>query len=151
MIPVDFLVPMHSHYAPGEHHHILLANCLAQCEALMRGRTDAEARIQMEAQGLDQADIFRLVPHRVFPGNRPSNLLMFDKLTPRILGILIALYEHKIYVQGTLWGINSFDQWGVELGKQLAGTILTELQEGGALSEHDASTAGLIRHARRNL
>ncbi|MDK2848087.1 MAG: glucose-6-phosphate isomerase [Desulfuromonadales bacterium] len=151
LIPVDFLVPMHSHYAPGEHHNILLANCLAQCEALMRGRTDAEARIQMEAQGLDQADISRLAPHRVFPGNRPSNLLMFDKLTPRILGILIALYEHKIYVQGTLWGINSFDQWGVELGKQLAGTILTELQEDGALSEHDASTAGLIRHARRNL
>lgn len=150
LIPVDFLVPIRSHYAPEEHHKILLANCLAQCEALMRGRTDSEARCQMREQGLDPTDISLLAPHRVFPGNRPSNLLMFDKLTPRTLGTLIALYEHKIYVQGALWGINSFDQWGVELGKQLAGAILAELQGGGALSPHDVSTAAMIHHARQS-
>jgi glucose-6-phosphate isomerase len=128
-----------------------LANCLAQCEALMRGRTADEAQTQMRQQGLDEATLQRLAPHRTFPGNRPSNLLMFDKLTPRTLGAMIALYEHKIYVQGVLWGVNSFDQWGVELGKQLAGAILPQLQDEGAPQAHDGSTAGLIRHARQKL
>lgn len=148
LIPVDFLVPVRSHYSLAENHDILVANCLAQSEALMRGRTEAEAVQQMQQQGLDDATVLRLAPHRVFPGNRPSNLLMFDRLTPRTLGMLLALYEHKIYIQGALWGINSFDQWGVELGKQLAGAILTELREEDPTQGHDASTAALIRRVR---
>lgn len=151
LVPVDFLVPLQSHYSLTRNHEVLLANCLAQCEALMRGRTAEEARQEMRQQGVDEARIERLAPHRTFPGNRPSNLLMFDKLTPRTLGTLIALYEHKIYVQGVLWGINSFDQWGVELGKQLAGAIFPQLQGDGSLQSHDGSTAALIRHARNRL
>ena len=151
LVPVDFLVPLQSHYSLTRSHEVLLANCLAQSEALMRGRTAEEARQQLQQQGGDEATIERLVPHRVFAGNRPSNLLMFDKLTPYTLGALIALYEHKIYVQGVLWGINSFDQWGVELGKQLAGAILPQLQGDGSLQSHDGSTAALIRHARNKL
>lgn len=151
LVPVDFLVPLQGHSPLARNHEILLANCLAQCEALMRGRTADEAQTQMRQQGLDEATLQRLAPHRTFPGNRPSNLLMFDKLTPRTLGAMIALYEHKIYVQGVLWGVNSFDQWGVELGKQLAGAILPQLQDEGAPQAHDGSTAGLIRHARQKL
>lgn len=114
----------------------------------MRGRTAEEGRQQMQQLGMDEVNVERLTPHRTFPGNRPSNLLMFDKLTPRNLGSIIALYEHKIYVQGVLWGINSFDQWGVELGKQLAGDILPQLHGDGSLQSHDGSTAGLIRYVR---
>lgn len=151
LVPVDFLVPLQSHSYLPRNHEVLLANCLAQCEALMCGRTAEEARQQMQQQGLDESTIERLAPHRVFPGNRPSTLLIFDKLTPRTLGTLIALYEHKIYVQGVMWGINSFDQWGVELGKQLADAILPLLQGEGSLDSHDGSTAALIRHARQKL
>ena len=150
LIPVDFVAPLASHNPVGDHHAKLLANCLAQGEALMRGKTAAEARAELEASGQDAATIERLLPHKVFPGNRPSTTLLVDRLTPERLGALIALYEHRIFVQGVIWGVNSFDQWGVELGKQLAGTILQEL-EGGASSPHDASTAALVARCRAAL
>ena len=143
LVPADLLAPMHSHNEQGRHHPILLANCLAQGEALMRGKTAAEARAELTAQGLPSERVEALVPHKVFLGNRPTSTFLFPRLTPRNLGMLIALYEHKIFVQGIVWGINSFDQWGVELGKQLAGHILDEL-EGGSAGEHDSSTAALI-------
>ena len=144
LIPADFLAPLNSQNPIGEHHAILLANCFAQTEALMLGKTEAEARAELEAQGLRGAALDDLLPHKVFPGNRPTNTLLFDRLDPHTLGMLIALYEHKVFVQGVVWNINSFDQWGVELGKQLAGKILPELRNAGAASQHDASTNGLI-------
>ncbi len=148
LVPCDFLAPMRSQNPLGEHHDILIANCLAQTEALMRGRTEDEASEELQNEGLSGDRIAALVPHKVFPGNRPTNTLLFDELNPRTLGMLIALYEHKIFVQGVIWGINSFDQWGVELGKQLARTILPELGRDTPLDGHDVSTAGLIRHFR---
>jgi glucose-6-phosphate isomerase len=167
MIPADFLAPMHSQNPLGEHHAILLANCFAQTEALMIGKTAAEARVELVAQGLRGDALEALLPHKVFPGNKPTNTLLFDMLDPHTLGMLIALYEHKVFVQSVVWNINPFDQWGVELGKQLAGKILPELRikglgsstfvpspaSGGGLrrggtstadSKHDASTNGLI-------
>jgi glucose-6-phosphate isomerase len=150
LIPVDFIAPMVSHNPIGDHHAKLLANCLAQGEALMRGKTAAEARAELEAGGLESATVERLVAHKVFPGNRPSTMLLVERLTPERLGALIALYEHRIFVQGVIWGVNSFDQWGVELGKQLAGTILQELV-GGAPAPHDASTANLVARCRAAL
>ena len=123
---------------------MLLANFLAQTEALMRGKTAAEARAELEKQGLSGEALEALVPHKVFTGNRPTNSILLDRLTPQRLGMLIALYEHKIFVQGIIWNINTFDQWGVELGKQLAQVILPELRGGAAGSGHDASTTGLI-------
>jgi len=150
MIPADFLAPMHSQNPIGEHHAILLANCFAQTEALMLGKTAEEARTELEAQGLSGEELEALLPHKVFPGNKPTNTLLFDKLTPHTLGMLIALYEHKVFVQSVVWNINPFDQWGVELGKQLAGKILPELRDGGTASPHDASTSGLIGHFRKH-
>jgi glucose-6-phosphate isomerase len=144
LVPADFLAPAQSHNPVGRHHSILLSNFFAQPEALMKGRTEEEARQEMTAAGLVDEEIKRLLPHRVFPGNRPSNAFLFPKLTPRTLGMLIALYEHKIFVQGAIWGINSFDQWGVELGKQLAGAILPELEQDETVTGHDSSTSGLI-------
>ncbi|HKJ75696.1 MAG TPA: glucose-6-phosphate isomerase, partial [Gammaproteobacteria bacterium] len=149
LVPVDFLAPVQSHNPIGEHHPILLSNFFAQSEALMRGRTEAEARAGLEQEGLAGEALERLLPHRVFPGNRPSNSILFDQLTPRTLGSLIALYEHKIFVQGVVWNVNSFDQWGVELGKQLAKGILAELDGGGEVAGHDASTNGLINEYKR--
>ncbi|MDY0225810.1 MAG: glucose-6-phosphate isomerase [Desulfomicrobium apsheronum] len=140
VVPCDFLVAVNPLHEIGEHHTILLANFLAQTEALMRGRTLAEAEAELEPQVRAA-----LAPHKSFPGNRPSNSLLYERLTPRTLGSLIAMYEHKIFVQGVIWGVNSFDQMGVELGKQLAGVILPELR-GGKAGVHDASTQGLIRH-----
>ena len=142
LIPADIIAPLESHNPIGEHHRILLSHAIAQAEALMRGKTEAEAR----AETPDPA----LAPHRVFPGNRPTNMMLVRKLDPHALGMLIALYEHKVFVQGIVWNINSFDQWGVELGKQLAGTILKELQPGAAVGDHDGSTAGLIGYVRRS-
>lgn len=142
VVPCDFLVAINPLHAIGEHHAILLANFLAQTEALMRGRTREEAEKELAA--LAPQARAALVPHKTFPGNRPSNSLLFDRLTPRVLGSLIAMYEHKIFVQGVVWGINSFDQMGVELGKQLAGVILPELR-GETRTVHDSSTQGLIR------
>lgn len=144
MIPADFLAPLHSQNPLGEHHNILLANCFAQTEALMVGKTAAEARAELEAQGLHGGALEALLPHKVFPGNKPTNTLLFDRLDPHTLGMLIALYEHKVFVQSVVWNINPFDQWGVELGKQLAGKILPELSDAASAGKHDASTSGLI-------
>ncbi len=147
MIPADFLAPLVSHNPMGEHHAMLLANCFAQTEALMLGKTAGEARAELVAQGLGHEALEALLPYKVFPGNRPSNTLLFDRLDPHTLGMLIALYEHKVFVQGVVWNINPFDQWGVEFGKQLAGKLLPELQGKQRASPHDASTNGLINHS----
>jgi len=144
MIPADFLAPMHSHNPLGEHHAILLANCFAQTEALMLGKTAEEARAELDAQGYSGDKLEVLLPHKVFAGNKPSNTLLFDRLDPHTLGMLIALYEHKVFVQSVVWNINPFDQWGVELGKQLTGKILLELRDPGIDAKHDSSTTGLI-------
>ena len=150
MIPADFLAPMHSQNPVGEHHAILLANCFAQTEALMIGKTFDEARAELLAQGLEGESLEALLPHKVFPGNKPTNTLLFDRLDPHTLGMLIALYEHKVFVQGIVWNINSFDQWGVELGKQLAGRILPELLDESVKSAHDQSTTNLIEYYHRH-
>ncbi len=150
MIPADFIAPVNSHNPLGDHHAKLMANFFAQTEALMRGRTQDEARAEMEAGGMPAASVDELAPHRTFPGNRPTNTILVDYLTPRTLGALIAMYEHRIFTQGVVWGINSYDQWGVELGKQLAGVILGELEEGRVTAEHDPSTSGLIEYFLRH-
>jgi glucose-6-phosphate isomerase len=147
LAPVDFIAPIRSHNPEGDHHAMLLANCLAQSEALMRGKTAEEARAELSAQGMNSDAIAALLPHKVFGGNRPSNTILLDQVTPYSLGLLIALYEHKVFVQGCIWNVNSFDQWGVELGKQLANRILPELQ-GHTSQAHDGSTGGLIRYIR---
>ena len=145
LIPVDFILPVNSHYPTGEHQSILLANGLAQSEALMKGKTAEEVRAELVKEGLDGSELEALLPHKIFPGNRPSNTLIFPKLTPNMLGKLVALYEHKVFVQGVIWNINSFDQWGVELGKQLAKAILPDLSSQDTISVHDSSTSSLIR------
>jgi len=144
LVPADFILPAQSHHPVGEHHRILMANCIAQTEALMKGKTEAEVRAELEAAGLDEARIEALLPHKVFPGNRPSNTLLLRKLTPYTLGALIALYEHRIFVESVIWNINAFDQWGVELGKQLATVIEEKLAQEEPCSGHDASTNGLV-------
>lgn len=150
LIPCDFLAPIETHNPVGEHHKILLSNFFAQTEALMRGKTEEEVRRELEAAGMSGEALERLVPHKVFPGNRPTNSILVQKITPRTLGSLIALYEHKIFTQGIVWNINSFDQWGVELGKQLAKTILPELEGNQEVTGHDSSTNGLINHYKRH-
>jgi glucose-6-phosphate isomerase len=144
LIPADFLAPIETLNPTGEHHQMLMANFLAQTEALMRGKTAEEARAELEASGTPTERIEELLPHKVFPGNRPTNSILIRRLTPHTLGMLIAMYEHKIFTQGIVWNINSFDQWGVELGKQLAGNILRELQAAAPVATHDGSTNGLI-------
>jgi glucose-6-phosphate isomerase len=144
LIPGDFIAPAISHNPVGEHHAILLSNFFAQTEALMKGKDYATVAAELKAAGKSDGEIARLAPFKVFKGNRPTNSLLVKKLTPRTLGSLIALYEHKIFVQGVIWNIFSFDQWGVELGKQLAQKILPELASAGQVSSHDASTNGLI-------
>jgi len=146
LVPADFIAPVHSHHPEGEHHAMLLANFFAQTEALMRGKTEAEARAELERAGLTKERVAMLAPHKMFAGNRPTNSILVDKVTPRALGMLIAMYEHKIFTQGVIWNVFSFDQWGVELGKQLAGRILPELAPGAPVGEHDASTQALIAH-----
>jgi glucose-6-phosphate isomerase len=148
LIPVDFIAPLHSQNPVGEHHRILLANCFAQAEALMRGKNEAEASAELEAEGASKPQLEMLLPHKIFPGNRPSNTLLFNRLDPFTLGALIALYEHKIFVQGVIWRVNSFDQWGVELGKQLARVILPELSDPAQTTNHDSSTNGLINYTK---
>jgi glucose-6-phosphate isomerase len=142
--PSDFILPLRSHYPVEPHASMLIANCLAQTQALMRGKNADEVRAELRGQGLDAARIDALLPHKIFPGNRPSNTILMDMLTPVTLGALIALYEHKVFVQGAIWDVNSFDQWGVELGKQLANRILTDLESGQPGTSHDASTRGLL-------
>lgn len=148
IVPCDFLVAARSRLPLGDHHEKLLANVLAQGEAMMRGKTEAEARAELTAQGLSGPALDALLPHKVFPGNRPSTTILYPELTPRVLGALVALYEHKVFTQGVIWNINSFDQWGVELGKQLAGPILDALTGKTGGDGHDSSTAGLIAQAR---
>jgi glucose-6-phosphate isomerase len=149
LIPADFIAPVHSHNALAGHHEILLANFFAQTEALMRGKTEAEARAELQGQGSNPERLAQLLPHKVFPGNRPTSSLLVDRITPRTLGALIALYEHKIFAQGVIWNVNSFDQWGVELGKQLANAILPELPGDAPVDTHDSSTNGLINHYKK--
>jgi glucose-6-phosphate isomerase len=145
LIPCDFLAAIQSHNPLGDHHTVLLSNYLAQTEALMRGKTTAEARAELAAQGYSGEKLETLAAAKTFSGNRPTNSFLYPKLTPRILGELIALYEHKIFTQGAIWNINSFDQMGVELGKQLAKKILPELSSEAQISSHDSSTNGLIK------
>lgn len=149
LVPCDFLAPARSHNPIGNHHPILIANFLAQTEALMKGKTAAEARAELVAAGVSGAELETLVPAKTFPGNRPSNSFLFRQLTPATLGALIALYEHKIFTQGVIWQINSFDQMGVELGKQLAKAIEPELAGDAPVTNHDASTNGLINAYKR--
>ncbi|HMU47555.1 MAG TPA: glucose-6-phosphate isomerase [Chitinophagaceae bacterium] len=144
MIPCDFIAPAQSHNPIGDHHQKLLSNFFAQTEALMNGKTEGEAEAELEKSGLSNEDISKLLPYKVFPGNKPTNSFLIKKITPFNLGQLIALYEHKIFVQGVIWNIYSFDQSGVELGKQLANKILPELQGDETISSHDSSTNGLI-------
>ncbi|MCC6206650.1 MAG: glucose-6-phosphate isomerase [Gammaproteobacteria bacterium] len=145
-VPADFIAPARSHNPVGEHHRILLSNFFAQTEALMRGKTADEVRRELEAAGIRGESAERLIPHKVFEGNRPTNSILFRSLTPYTLGMLLAMYEHKIFTQGVIWNINSFDQWGVELGKQLASSILPELGGTAPVQTHDSSTRGLINH-----
>lgn len=149
MIPCDFLAPAISHNPIADHHDKLLSNFFAQTEALMKGKTEEEVREELSRTGMSETDIDFQTPFRVFEGNRPSNSILFRQLTPRTLGSLIAMYEHKIFVQGVVWNIFSFDQWGVELGKVLAKKILPELQNAAEISSHDASTNGLINYFKR--
>jgi glucose-6-phosphate isomerase len=144
LIPCDFIAPAQSHNPIGDHHQKLLSNFFAQTEALMNGKTEEEAEKEMEKAGLTNEEISKLLPYKVFAGNKPTNSFLVKKITPYNLGMLIALYEHKIFVQGVIWNIFSFDQWGVELGKQLANKILPELQSDEKVSSHDSSTNGLI-------
>jgi len=144
LIPADFLAPAISHNPLGEHHRILLSNFFAQTEALLNGKTREAVTAELKKEGKSSKEIQKLLPHKMFEGNRPTNSIFFKKLTPNVLGSLIAMYEHKIFVQGVIWNIFSFDQWGVELGKQLAGKILPELQNDKPVVTHDGSTNGLI-------
>ena len=149
LIPCDFLAAAQSHNPLGEHHPILLSNFFAQTEALMKGKTPDEARAELSRSGLSGTELDRLVAAKTFPGNKPTNSFLYPKLTPTLLGSLIALYEHKIFTQGAIWNINSFDQMGVELGKQLAKAILPELKGDQEVDSHDASTNGLINYYKR--
>jgi glucose-6-phosphate isomerase len=146
LIPCDFLAAAQSHNPLGDHHQILLSNYLAQTEALMTGRTPAEARAELAGEGYSGRQLDTLAAAKTFPGNKPTNSFLYPKLTPEVLGSLIALYEHKIFTQGIIWNINSFDQMGVELGKQLAKAILPELKGANSISTHDSSTNGLINY-----
>lgn len=152
MVPADFLIPAQTQHPIRNslHHKILLANFLAQTEALMKGKTTEEAKKELEAGGLSGDNLEKILPHKVFQGNKPTNSIVFKKLSPFTLGVLIAMYEHKIFIQGVMWEINSYDQWGVELGKQLAKKIEPELQDSAQVSSHDSSTNGLINFLKNN-
>ena len=145
LIPTDFIGFKHSLHGNEDHHNKLMANFFAQTEALMNGKTKEEVVQELEEKNMSATEIEKLTPFKVFKGNNPTNTLLIDKLTPKSLGSLIALYEHKIFVQGVLWNIFSYDQWGVELGKQLAGTILKDI-EGSEISKHDSSTLRLLQY-----
>ncbi|GGB85195.1 glucose-6-phosphate isomerase [Dyadobacter sediminis] len=149
LIPCDFIAPAISHNQLGDHHKMLLSNFFAQTEALMNGKTEEEVRAELETSGKSKEEIDFLVPFKMFSGNRPTNSILVKKITPKVLGSLIAMYEHKIFVQGIIWNIFSFDQWGVELGKQLANKIYPELQNDWPVTNHDSSTNGLINQYKR--
>jgi glucose-6-phosphate isomerase len=144
IIPCDFIAPAISHNKISNHHKKLLSNFFAQTEALMKGKSASAARAELEATGMAEDKVNTLVPFKTFTGNRPTNSILIKQITPKSLGSLIAMYEHKIFVQGIIWNINSFDQWGVELGKQLANKILPELADDSTITSHDSSTNGLI-------
>ena len=150
LVAADFIASIRTHNPLGDHHDKLIANCFAQSEALMRGRTEADVLAELERAGKSAEQRKTLAPHRVFEGNRPSSTFLMHKLTPRALGRLLALYEHKVFVQGVIWSVNSFDQWGVELGKVLAGNILNEFSGQTAGGAHDASTSQLIARYRKD-
>mgnify|MGYP003836844975 CR=1 FL=1 len=152
--PADFIMPIESHYKIGkdgdEHHKILLSNFIAQTQSLMLGKTYDEARTEIEKQGFEGEDIESFIPQKTFEGNRPTSSILFQKLTPKTLGQLIAMYEHKIFTQGIIWNINSFDQWGVEYGKQIAKQVLPKLSEKTPTHDFDSSTNGLINYIKKN-
>lgn len=144
MIPADFIAPAQSHNSIGNHHTLLMSNFFAQTEALMNGKSLDQVNSELSKAGLSDSDQSKLAPFKVFEGNKPTNSILVKKITPRVLGSLIAMYEHKIFVQGVIWNIYSYDQWGVELGKQLANSILPELENTQSIDSHDSSTNGLI-------
>ncbi len=146
LVPADILAPVSNLHCIARHHRALMSNVFAQAEALMKGKTEQEAYAELKKSGLDEQSIKKLLPNKIFPGNRPTSTFLFNRLDPATLGSLIALYEHKIFVQGIIWNINSYDQWGVELGKQLASGILHELDDNKLTGSHDSSTNGLINY-----
>jgi glucose-6-phosphate isomerase len=146
LVPADILAPVSNINCIARHHRALMSNVFAQAEALMKGRTEQEAFAELKATGMDEDAIRALLPNKIFTGNRPTSTFVFNSLSPATLGSLIALYEHKIFVQGIIWNINSFDQWGVELGKKLASGILQELDDNEPTASHDSSTNGLINY-----
>lgn len=148
MIPSDFIVPVTSYNPVADHHQWLYANCLSQSQALMLGKTREEAEAELRAKGMPEDEVQRVAPHKVIPGNRPSNTLVVERIDPRRLGALVALYEHKVFVQSVIWGINAFDQWGVELGKELGKTVYQQMTGHDQLPADDASTQGLIDYFR---
>jgi len=148
-VSMDFIGVANNHHPLREHQTILLSNFLAQTKALMLGKTEEEARAEMAAKGMAQKRIDKLAAHRTFPGNKPSNSLVLPLVTPFTVGQLLALYEHKVFVQGIIWNINSFDQWGVELGKQLAKDLTPKLTGEVPIMDEDASTEGLLKYMKR--
>ncbi|MAE23116.1 glucose-6-phosphate isomerase [Pseudomonas chengduensis] len=150
LVPADFIVPVNSYNPLSDHHQWLFANCLSQAQALMQGKTREEAVAELRAKGMPEAEVQRLAPHKVIPGNRPSNILVMNRIAPFELGALVALYEHKVFVQSAIWGINAFDQWGVELGKEMGKEVYQRLTGQLDSSASDASTQGLIAHFREH-
>lgn len=153
LIPCDFIAPCKTRnpISNGIHHKILLANYFAQTEALMRGKTSEEAAQELKAKNLSDAELNKILPHKVFLGNKPTTSILVDEINPFNLGALVACYEHKIFVQGIIWNINSFDQWGVELGKELAKVIEKDINQPGDVSTHDCSTRNLINFYKKFL
>ena len=150
LVQADFIVPVNSYNPLSDHHQWLFANCLSQAQALMQGKTREEAVAELRAKGMPEAEVQRLAPHKVIPGNRPSNILVMNRIAPFELGALVALYEHKVFVQSAIWGINAFDQWGVELGKEMGKEVYQRLTGQLDSSASDASTQGLIAHFREH-
>lgn len=150
LIPCDFIAPVNTQNPIGDHHAKLLSNFFAQTEALMKGKTREQAKEELESEDLSDLELEALLPHKIFEGNKPTNSIFVKKLTPKVLGSLIAMYEHKIYTQSVIWNVNAFDQWGVELGKQLAKVILPELSNKDKVESHDSSTNGLIQFYKEN-
>ena len=150
LVPADFIVPVNSYNPLSDHHQWLFANCLSQAQALMQGKTRDEAEAELRAKGMSEDEVQRLAPHKVIPGNRPSNILVMNRIAPFELGALVALYEHKVFVQSAIWGINAFDQWGVELGKEMGKEVYQRLTGQVESSASDASTQGLIDHFREH-
>ncbi|MBP8203293.1 MAG: glucose-6-phosphate isomerase, partial [Pseudomonas sp.] len=148
LIPADFIVPVNSFSPLADHHQWLFANCLSQSQALMHGKTRDEAESELRAKGLAEAEVQRLAPHKMVPGNRPSTIIALNRVDPFSLGALVALYEHKVFVQSAIWGTNAFDQWGVELGKELGQGVYQRLTGQLETPANDASTEGLIQHFR---